>query len=198
MVVISSPPKYITCEFELNFKYSCCWISCFKYHQNIFIWDWCRYISCCTLNVFNRRGAKICWTNETDFCFPESFLLTAQMWDPPPFQSIIKSFTTTKPFTHSHANPPTRTLIWIHFFWLQPGMTGTSTDTPVETLQAAARRSFYLKSVCFISPLLFTASVVFIASRHGQIGSYQTRCPRVPQKDQIPADSLANHCQETL
>lgn len=154
--------------------------------------------SCCTLNVFNRRGAKICWNYETDFCFSESFLLTAQMWVPPPFQSIIKSFTTTRPYTHSHADPPTQTLIWIHFFWLQPGMTGTSTDTPVETLQAAARRSFYLKSVCFISPLLFTASAVFIASRHGQIGSHQTRCPRVPQKDQIPADSLANHCQETL
>lgn len=121
--------------------------------------------SCCTLNVFNRRGAKICWNYETDFCFSESFLLTAQMWVPPPFQSIIKSFTTTRPYTHSHADPPTQTLIWIHFFWLQPGMTGTSTDTPVETLQAAARRSFYLKSVCFISPLHRISGIHCIQTR---------------------------------
>lgn len=72
--------------------------------------------SCCTLNVSDGRNTKICWTNEIGFCFSESFLLTAQMRVLPPVQSIIKSFTTNRPYTHSHANPPTETLIWIHFF----------------------------------------------------------------------------------
>ncbi len=70
-------------------------------------------------------------------------------------------------------------------------MSVTFTDTPDEALQATARRSFYLKRV-FLSPLLFPASAVFTAARHGQIDSYQTWCPRLPHKDQIPADSWSS------
>ncbi len=117
---------------------------------------------------------------------------TAQMSVSPPVQSIIHHSSAPdliiKIHTFTH-NPPTHRPIGFHF--LPSGMSVTSTDTPDEALQATARRSFYLKHV-FLSPLFFTASAVFTAARHGQIDSYQTWCPRLPHKDQIPADSWSS------